>query len=270
MTFSELLKEIHDSSKERVKTPITGAYIFSFIIWNWRPLVLLIFENATVSEKIIVINNEYCNLMSILGPFFLSLFFTLGIPYLMVIINNILKPAKQSRIESIYQTKTTELNEQIKLVDKELALQDKKTRSKSTEDFENQINEMQKRIDNINESNKVVVEDYENKIKDLTNIIQKNINEKENEINSLKIQNEKNEFSKLMIGTNFSVKDFLFVKNISLNPNTLYNKSNISSEVYIFLKNNNFIETFNDRFGYTKKGIRFLQYIIEIIKGNDL
>lgn len=262
MTISDLLKEIIDSSKERVKTPISGAYALSFVLWNWRPIALLIFEKATVTQKIIIINAEYCNLWAITGPFILCLFFTVGIPYLMTIIDNLLQPAKKKRLKTIYVAKTIELTEQIQLVVKELELQDKKNRSKTTEDFEKQIRGLQNTLDTLKTSNKTIVDNYENKLQELNTVLNStNIErKKEKEINSFRIS---------MINSEFNPGDFQFVKNTELSPNEIYGTSLIEPKIYSYLIAQNYIEKFKKGFRITKEGIHFLQFVKQTIENND-
>lgn len=259
MTISDLLKEIIDSSKERVKTPISGAYVLSFLLWNWRPITLLIFEKATITEKIIIINSEYCNLMAIIGPLLLSIFFTVGIPHLMTIIDVLLLPAKKKRLKTIYHAKTNELTEQIVLVVKELELQDKKNRSKTTEDFEQQINSLQNRFETLNNSNKSIIEDYETKLQDLNSILQKSNFEREKE-------KEINDFRILMINNEFNPKDFQFLKNTELTMNDVYGASLVAPKVYSFLIKQEFIVEFNNGFRITQNGISFMKYVKQMVE----
>ncbi|KAF2508367.1 hypothetical protein EYY60_14650 [Flavobacterium zhairuonense] len=262
MTISDLIKEVIDSSKERVKTPISGAYLLSFILWNWRPITLLLFENTTITQKIIVINSEYCDVMALIGPFLLGIFFTVGIPYIMTVIDFLLAPAKKKRLRTIYQAKNNELSEQIELVVKELELQDKRTRSKTTDDFEKEISALQNRLDTINNSNKSIVDDYENKIQDLTKILQKTISERENE-------KEINDFRILMINSEFHPTDFQFVKNTELTKNDVYGNSLITPKVQTFLTQKEFIEPFNNGFRITQKGISFMKFVKQTLNNNE-
>jgi hypothetical protein len=262
MTISDLLKEIIDSSKERVKTPISGAYVLSFALWNWRPFALLLFENTTITQKIIVINSEYCNFWAIAGPFVLCVFFTVGIPYIMTSIDFLLGPAKRKRLKTIYKAKTNELTEQLEIVVKELELQDKKNRSKTTEDFEKQISGLQNTLNTLKTSNKTIVDDYETKLQDLNTVI-KSINlerEKEKEINSFRI---------LMINSEFNPADFQFVRNTELTTNEVYGTSLIEPKVYSYLIAQNYIEKFKNGFRITKEGIPFLQFVKQTIENNE-
>lgn len=270
MTFSDLLKEIIDSSKERLKTPIAGAYVLSFTLWNWRPIALLLFENATVTQKIIIVNTEYCNLMALIGPLLLGLFFTTGIPYMMVIIDNILQPAKRSRLKTIYKAKTNELDEQIDLVEKELKLQDKKNRSKTTEDFEVQITELQNRLETTNDSHRTVIDGYKQQIKDLTSVIQKNNDDREADYNFYLNQKELNDFINLMIQSDFHPQDFQFARHRPLDTTTIFDNSIVANtKAYSFLSRREFIETINSGFRYTEKGIRFMTYIKEVLESDN-
>lgn len=262
MTFTDLLKEIIDSSKERIKTPISGAYALSFALWNWRPITLLIFEKTTITQKIIVINAEYCDFWAIVGPFILCLFFTVGIPYLMTIVDTLLQPAKQKRLKTVYLAKTNELTEQIQLVVKELELQDKKNRSKTTEDFEKQISGLQSALDTLKTSNKTIVDNYESKLKELNTVINSTNSQrkKEKEIDNFRIS---------MLNSEFSPGDFQFVKNTDLSNNDVYGTSLVDPKIYSYLIAQNYIAKFKNGFRITKEGLPFLQFVKQTIENND-
>ena len=249
-------------SKERLKTPISGAYVLSFALWNWRPITLLLFEKTTITLKIIIINSEYCNIMAIIGPFILCIIFTVGIPHLMTVIDKWLEPAKKKRLETIYEAKTNELTQQIKLVTKELELQDKKNRSKTTEDLEEQISSLQNRYDTLNSSNKSIIENYESKLQNLNLILQKSNLEREKE-------KEFNDFRILMINSKFHPKDFQFLKNTDLTIKDVYGTSLIAPEVYNFLLKQEYIEPFNKGFRITEKGLNYMKYVKQMVENNE-
>lgn len=90
MDIKELFQSIFDSSNERIKNPFIGSYITAFILYNWRPIFLLIFSNATIEDKIVVINHEYCCKEAILWPLAIAFFYILILPYLNLIFDSIL------------------------------------------------------------------------------------------------------------------------------------------------------------------------------------
>lgn len=262
MTFSDLIKEIIDSSKDRIKNPISGAYILSFLLWNWRPIALLLFEKATITSKIIIINSEYCNIMAMVGPFLLGVFFTVGIPHIMTLIDVLLVSANKKRLKTIYLAKTDELSEQIKLVVLELELQDKKNRSKTTEDFEQEISTLQNKFEVLSESNKSVVEDYENRLKDLNLILQLSNTEREKE-------REITNFRILMLNSEFHPQDFDFINNIKIDLKSIYNIPSMPPKIYSFLAKEGFIQTNKSGFNITPTGIQFINFVQKKLNNHE-
>lgn len=268
MTFADLFKDIIDSSKDRVKTPISGSYVLAFVLWNWRPIALLIFEETSITQKIIVINKEYCNVWAILGPLLLGLLFTLGIPYLMALIDLILRPAKKMRLKSVYNSKTDDINEQIELVVKELALQDKRNRSKTTEDFEKQISELQNRIDTNIESHKSIVEGYEHNIKNLNQVIQQANDRKlkEQEI----LEEDERETKKVLnfLSQSYSLSDFEFMKETPADSKNTYSINLLSSKVKKDFLNQDLIAVTPNGFFYTRKGRNVVNHFRKVLEPN--
>lgn len=263
MTFADLLKELIATSKERVKTPIAGAYFLSFLLWNWRPILFLIFEKVSITQKIIIINNEYCNIWAIIGPLVLGLFFTVGVTYLMAFIDWALKPAKKIRLKIIYQTKNDDINEQLQLVEAELKLQDKRNRSKTTEDFEIKISELENQIETEKSSHKVVVEGYQNRVKELTEKLQNQYDAKTLEIEKHAKTKLKFEFIIMMLKTDFNRLEFNFMNNIKL-PLGEYNhfdKDLIDKKILNFLIEKKLAKVSSKGFQFTERGEKFIEFI---------
>lgn len=258
MTLADLLKDIIETSKERVKTPISGAYFISFLLWNWRPISLLLFEKTTITQKIVVINAEYCKISAITGPFFLGLFFTVGVPYLMALIDVFLEPAKKWRLQNVYKSKKNVLQNQILLVDKELELQDKKSRNKEKEDFQLQIQDLEKRIESANESHKAIVDSYEKQIAEMVEALNKTTITKINRIS------EGNEiyFVNLLLDSDFSINDFEKIYRLPKSVKEMINFIKIGNNVMNFLKDNNLVEQKGgNQYYLTKIGLEFRNWI---------
>lgn len=144
MTLVDLIKDIIDASKERLKTPISGAFVWSFLIYNWRPIALLLFSEASIEDKIVVINHEYCNIWAIIIPLGIAFIYTIGVPMLMVKIDQILSTTKVTRINNIYHSKGHTTDCKIKLAEKEFKLKNIETGNKEIEDLLEQIETLQK------------------------------------------------------------------------------------------------------------------------------
>lgn len=55
MTPSDLYKSVADTAKERTTTPLTGALVISWLLWNWR-IVLVLLSTKPVEWKITYID----------------------------------------------------------------------------------------------------------------------------------------------------------------------------------------------------------------------
>lgn len=114
-TISDLIHNLIESSKERIKTPITGAFICSFFIYNWRPIFLLLFSETNIEYKIAMIDYEYCTLGAILWPLLLAFIYTLFVPLIMLLVDEILIPINNRRISSKYNRKFFEAERETEL-----------------------------------------------------------------------------------------------------------------------------------------------------------
>jgi hypothetical protein len=88
--MKEFLQSILESSNERIKNPFIGSYITSFLVYNWRPIFLLLFSDAMIEDKIVVINNVYCPKAALLWPLAIALFYVLLLPYINLLFDYIL------------------------------------------------------------------------------------------------------------------------------------------------------------------------------------
>lgn len=203
MTFVDLIKDFIDTSKERLKTPISGAFIWAFIIWNWRPIVLLLFSEQTIEDRIQIIDQYFCTLPALIWPIGLALFYTIAIPAIMIGIDWVLAPIKKIRIGRIYESKDYVTDEKIKLARKEFELKNIETGNKQIEDFQRQIQELEEsknvliknhqfEKDELNSNLSNTTEMYKNsarssnnlitELKNKINLLEEDVAEKENEL----------------------------------------------------------------------------------------
>ncbi|GIZ10266.1 hypothetical protein [Flavobacterium sp. UMI-01] len=184
MTFVDLIKDFIDTSKERLKTPISGAFLWAFIIWNWRPIVVLLFSKQTIEDRIQIIDQYFCTLSALLWPIGLALFYTLAIPAIMIGIDWVLAPIKKIRIGRIYQSKDFVTDEKIKLARKEFELKNIETGNKQIEDFQKQINELEASKIAMEENHKTKLESFE-EIKKFDDSVIESLNKKLKESNDM-------------------------------------------------------------------------------------
>lgn len=201
MTITELIKDLIDTSKERLKTPISGAFLITFIIYNWRPILFLIFSEASIEDKIIVINHEYCSLWAFLFPVFIALFYTLLIPKLMLKIDKSLIETTEERIKNIYDSKGHAMSCKIELAKKEFELKNIETGNKQIEELLSQINNLKESNTQITKANQIEVEQLNENLKKSNEQLKETLRDIENRrtLNPLSLsairENKKNQLS---------------------------------------------------------------------------
>ena len=66
--MKDLLKDFLETSRDRIKTPITGSFALAFILWNWRPILILLLSDNSIEDRIKYINKNDCNVEALLIP----------------------------------------------------------------------------------------------------------------------------------------------------------------------------------------------------------
>lgn len=95
--MKDLIKDIIKSSRDRVKTPITGSFILAFVIYNWRSLLYLIFSDVTIEDKIEHVNETYCNIWALVGPLAIAIAHMIIVPYIMMVLEVLTNSAIEGR-----------------------------------------------------------------------------------------------------------------------------------------------------------------------------
>lgn len=178
MTIADLIKEFIETSKERLKSPFSGAFLWSFTIYNWRPILLLMFSNASMEDKIVVINHEYCKPSAILWPISMAVFYIVVLPFIMWLFDWPVVFAKKIRLSKVYENKNNILQEKIDIAAKTLELRNAETGNKEIQNIQeenatlkDQIFTLQESIKQINESNKITIDSLNTKLADANNMI---------------------------------------------------------------------------------------------------
>jgi len=169
MTLADLIKDFIDTTKERLKTPISGAFLWSFIIYNWRPILLLFFSNASIENKIIVINHEYCNFWAIFLPVVIATFYTLLIPKIMLLIESDLAPTQDDRVTKRYEAEKHVVKQKTNVAREEFLLKNAESGNKEIQELLDQIESLKQQNDGLNESIKQINDSNNATINELNN-----------------------------------------------------------------------------------------------------
>ncbi len=48
--MKDIIKSFFEASRDRIKNPLIGTFIISWIAINWRPIMILIFSEKTIEK----------------------------------------------------------------------------------------------------------------------------------------------------------------------------------------------------------------------------
>lgn len=202
MTLSELLKDIIDTSKDRVKNPITGAFILTFLVYNRKPILYFLLSDQSVERRINVITKHYnLDVSNFLWPAFYSLCILITIPLINLGLSWLLKKPKQKSLELFYSEKNDKAERERDLQNKIAGNQELETLNDRIENLTKENSNLQNTITNIEKKNITQVRNLNRTIDDLNKQLSMISNDKKlDKIFQEEITNEDFEFLNNRIG----------------------------------------------------------------------
>lgn len=195
MDIKELFQSIFDSSNERIKNPFIGSYITAFILYNWRAIFLLVFSNATIEDKIVVINHEYCTLSAILWPLSIAFFYILILPYLNLIFDALLSYSNSKKNIRLKASVISKLEQKKAEAKYEREIAEERAGTSEISELKNQIERLNSENEKLSQQNKESFDRYNEALKIKENSekeLSKALVESENKFKKLEKETNKN------------------------------------------------------------------------------
>lgn len=193
--FANLFKCTSETMVERIKSPIVGAFVFSWLFFNWKIILILLFSDSKIEDKIDVIS-KYITLESFLYPAIFSVVYSLAIPVVSVVVEWCLKKVSMNSIELAYAKKNIGLikkkdSEKLR-ADADIAYERQKTGA------EKEIQEMRENITKSKEREGILVKERESAISEKNEILKINeVLKKESDYLNVELSQLRKENSKL-------------------------------------------------------------------------
>lgn len=165
MDIKEVFQSIFDSSNERIKNPFIGSYITAFILYNWRAIFLLVFSNATIEDKIVVINHEYCTLSAILWPLSIAFFYILILPYLNLIFDALLSYSNSKKNIRLKASVISKLEQKKAEAKYEREIAEERAGTSEISELKNQIERLNSENEKLSQQNKESFDRYNEALK---------------------------------------------------------------------------------------------------------
>lgn len=122
--MTSLLQSLIDNSKDRIKSPFVGAYSTSFLIYNWRPITILLFSDKSIEQRIFYIQKEYGNWATFIMPLVFALIYILFLPWINLKLENAISSTNHKRLNKKHELKLFFLEQKKDEVRKEKELED--------------------------------------------------------------------------------------------------------------------------------------------------
>lgn len=174
----QIIKDLIEGYKERVRNPIISSLLISFSIYNWRPISILLFSDKIIEERIDLIENNYLTSDVICKPILLALAYTIIMPYINVSAQWIILKANEIQNSRNNRKRLFSLNHKIEEAKLERKIAEEIAGRKETEELTKTIDELTSLLDiksnelnNLMSSNSMMSKENNDKIKMLNDEI---------------------------------------------------------------------------------------------------
>ncbi|WP_162343221.1 coiled-coil domain-containing protein [Cyclobacterium salsum] len=179
----EYIKSWYDSVAERVKMPILNSFLISWIIINWKIVLILLFSDTSIESRIAMVSHisDSTQWHVYLVPVLLAIAYTFGRPYLLGFIHRRLENINFNNFSSKidYSKKSSiKRRELIKVKREEEVVRagqlEYKALNDEIEKLKNQLDEKNEKISDLSNENKSYSEEIASKNTEIKEFKEKN------------------------------------------------------------------------------------------------
>lgn len=154
----DIYTSFRQTSIERVKSPFLGAFVFSWLGFNWQMLSILFFSKKDIEQRLEIINKAFDIGDYLLAPIFTTTLIVILLPQINKLITKIQDKPNSDTVELSLSSKIriAELQQSIAEIEAKKRLADKKEERHIEEGIDQIKNKLEKTILSLNEKNKDV------------------------------------------------------------------------------------------------------------------
>jgi hypothetical protein len=198
--MKEIINSILYSTKDRLKNPLLGAFVFSWLIFNWKPLFYILFSNNSIENKIDFITECYCSInTNFWFPLMFSIFYIIMFPYILWGFDKLSSKAIIGRKDNILNLNISDIKNQQKIAFEESELENIKASYRDKADLNKKIeilnNQLTEKDEIINIQN-IELNQVKNDQTRLRDFIKTNTDSNLNDKEKINLQNQFLEFKK--------------------------------------------------------------------------
>jgi hypothetical protein len=147
----DFIKEFFENAKERVKSPLIGTFALTWMIFNWKPILVLLFSNWEIESRISYLEKTYTNqLILVIYPLLVTVFYIFALPYINLGIDKVLTHSNSLRKARIVDNKIKSINDEIKIEIAKINLEEAKANFKDRENTNLKVKELESQIQVLN------------------------------------------------------------------------------------------------------------------------
>ena len=212
MTLTDFLKDIWDSSKERLKNPIISTFAIAWIVINWKPLFYLINSGKiNIHERLNDLTYCFNNPWNLyVYPILAVVFYNTLLPFISNLFEYLTNKILQTRKIRAITNRENETIAKQGLVREEAELKLIEANAKEVKDLKNQNESYVKEIKELKSS----LNKKQKEVDNLDNLTIKN-NSLEKKLNTLEIENKQL----------YGIRNEFLNSKITLDKNVKYTKS---------------------------------------------
>lgn len=175
----DFFKTLFANATERIKNPLIGTFLMSWIVFNWKAILFLIVSTNDIESKFETLSANYSNIWNLLGlPLFVTILYIFGLPWLNLWIDDLLYYSNEKQRKRVHkkELKTIKLKEDIlianiDLENKEKEYRELKSHNETIEGLNKEIKGLNQGLSIGRENHKMAIEENKRIIEILTSRI---------------------------------------------------------------------------------------------------
>ncbi|WP_284462464.1 hypothetical protein [Chryseobacterium sp.] len=153
--MKEFLQNILKSTEDRIKNPFVGTFITSWIIFNWKPIIFIVFSDKGIEDKIKLISENYNDIWCYLWlPLISAIFYMAILPYISFVFEYFTKFSHGLRNQVNLEARNAALELQIGVARNEIKLEEEKTTFRERNSHNLMVERLQEQNKALEEANK--------------------------------------------------------------------------------------------------------------------
>jgi hypothetical protein len=176
--MKDIIKSFFDASRERIKNPLIGTFIISWIAINWRPIMILLFSEQKVENRIDYIIEQYSSIQTyFIIPFGIALIYVIILPYFMWAVDELIRKSTIGRKKNLLKQTIYDYEGKHQIAIAESKLEDLKASYRDKADFNNQIEQLRNQLDERDETlqiQQMEIDQYKKELNEFKNSAEEN------------------------------------------------------------------------------------------------